>query len=315
MAAEKVTLGALQQSVDGPDWSAACNTLEQIRAAVEASEADCLLVDRILNVAGPVAESVDLPFVTIGSPGGAWARSPDGVRPGPPSSESDLSGRLAADIDWFDATLDSEWLVSPTLNVSFLGRLFYPSEVIDSKSALVDLHSSRRASFRLRSGRLGFAFGHTGLLSDLRDVLDRVVEEGQIPPDAIDLLIGGRPDDTDEFLRYRMLGMRVHDRWTDYRRAFADLSAVVTFGGIGTLWHAIDRYVVSLVVPGRAGDQVFNGKAIGRCGLGLRYTAADPLPLPSLLDWEDRSAAFDRFRDTANFTDDLVSVCERLEGV
>jgi len=310
---EKVMLAHLLRVDSRPEWVASCGVLSQLHAALESSRPECLLVDRVLAMVVPIAESLGIPFAVIGSPGGNWTRSAAGMWATPQLVEADLTQRLTTDIDWFGSEVSSEWAASPGLNVAFLGRSFYAEETVDSSSAFVNLFSPPGTGDPRHEGRLAFAFGQTGVLKVLQSVLDRVVAEGTFPLERIDVLLGGRPGFVEDFRRYRELGVAVHS-WQDYRRAFADFSALVTFGGIGTLWHAIDQSVPALVVPGGAGDQMFNANAIERCGLGLQYDSEAPVPLSSLFG-EERAGAFERFKDDANFTDDLTSACDRIESL
>lgn len=300
----------------GRAWEVSCRTLTELRLSIQSIEPHLLLVDRCLSVAGPLLETLGLPFAAIGAPGGLWHRTAEGVSPTRETLETfrETSARLNDAFEWFNGDFDSEWLRSPSLNITFLGKSFYPQEARNSSSAFVNLFEPGSSGGACLGTRLGFAFGRTGEIEILGTVLDDVLAAGSWAPDQIDLLLGGRPDGLADFQRFASSGLALHG-WCDYRSTFPGFCGLVTYGGIGTLWHSIDNNLPSLVAPSSAGDQAFNARAVAREGLGLFFDGTGPAPVSLLRDLGKQGLPFERFKDPANFSDDLDTICDRIEGL
>lgn len=285
-----------------------------VRQCVQSLQPDLCLIDRNLSTAALVVDSLGIPYASIGNPGGYWGRDENGVvsldSPNPHYLE--LGQRLRERVPDLTSDLTSFWQLSPYLNIVFVGKSFYPMVADVSNTAFVNVFD-QVPEYDSRQ-RLGIAFGNTGDVSVLTNLVNKMGEHNWFPTESIDLLVGGRAE-MDGSLQIR--NCSVH-RWVDYQKYFPQYRGVVFFGGIGTFWHAVNHRVPMLVCPGGAGDQGVNAQRIVALGLGcsLNRSDTDAQALRGALRQtleSDFSAAFEQFHQPDNYTDGLESAVVKLE--
>jgi hypothetical protein len=257
----------------------------------------------------------------VGTPGGYWRFTDEGVtrRQVPPQRLIELSGLLQARLHWRRVNLHSAWLRSELLNVTFMGRSFYgePAEP-DAVTAYVNVFETTTAGDERHS--LGIVLGNTGQLARMRRVIDALVRERQLSADEpIDVLAGGRLGSNKLGRLRRPLESHrsiVHG-WVDYHEMYARMRRVISFGGIGAVWHALNRRVPMLLVSGGVGDQRFNCEAIRRLGAGEAVfdkdddrTVCDSYARLGNID--PYVAAMDAFCASGNYSDTLDTVADRI---
>ncbi len=289
-----------------------------LRQEIEEEQPDLCLIDRNLGVATMVLTTLGIPFVCVGTPGGYWGRGPEGVKSlaSPSQVYQHFGEQLCQRLPWLHAELTSWWQPSPHLNVVFVGRTFYPMADGLHRTAFVNMFNE--AAQRTGRERIGITFGHSGKVERLLSFFQALEVGEWFPVDKVDVFIGGRPE-LSETLSVTAPHYRLHG-WTPYHKAFSQLSCVICFGGIGTLWHCINHCIPSLVIPGGAGDQQFNAERMQALGLGRLWNGptedSDSLRqvFASTLQ-TDGQTAFQRFRARENFTDNLESLLPKLESL
>jgi hypothetical protein len=200
-----------------------------------------------------------------------------------------------------------------------MGRSFYaePAEP-DSGTAYVNVFEPWTPGDDPSS--VGIVLGNTGQLARMRRVIEALVCEGQLSPDEpIDLLAGGRIGSQKLGRLQRALESHrvlVHG-WVDYGQMYRRMRRVVSFGGIGAVWHAVNRRVPMLLVSGGVGDQQFNCEAIERVSAGeaILHQDDDRAVCESyarLCTPDGYVAAMDAFCAEANYSDSLESGADRV---
>jgi hypothetical protein len=301
---EEVNLGAV------------ADNLSALRQLLQSSKPDVCLIDRNLSTAAMLTGSLYIPYASVGTPGGYWGRDSDGVirLDSPDPRYVELGRRISHLVPGISNGMDSFWQSSPYLNIVFVGRSYYPMAGDSSVTSFVNLFGPSVAPGPRR--RLAVAFGNTGDSHLLLNFLTEIRQGQWFPAEDIDLLIGGRTGLIEEI----PAGKYTVHHWVDYDDYFPRYRAIAFFGGIGTLWHAIDKQVPMLVVPGGAGDQRLNAERVVGLGLGCAWRAngdngqSVSESLSEVLT-ADYSAAFATFRDPGNYSDTLESLAVRLENL
>lgn len=290
--------------------------LNEIREEILDLNPDICLVDRNLGVVGWVINSIGIPFVCMGTPGGYWGRDENGVVPSncPIHEYEVLSEKVRILCPWLKGKLNSWWQPSPYLNAVFVGRSFYENATIEEPAAYVDVSNSQ-PNFDLREN-CGVCFGNTGDPNVMINFLNKLRRYEWFPFENVHIYIGGRPELRDVVCR-EFENATIHS-WISYDEAFKTLRSVVCYGGIGTLWHCINHRIPALVLPGKAGDQYYNSKRFEQLGLGA--TCFYPFNDVALEEafrhvvCGSHEKQFEAYRKRSNFTDDYNSFVERILG-
>jgi UDP:flavonoid glycosyltransferase YjiC (YdhE family) len=300
----------------------ACRRLVKVLADLRP---DVLIIDRVSTLCSAVAQELEVPFVALGTPGGYW-EFVNGGRARAASSPLpfvELSEALRSRLGWRRADVHSAWLRSDDLNVTFLGRSFYgESGERPGRTSYVNLFE-RADGATAERGSLGIVLGNWGTLARMRLAIESLVEQRQLACDEpIEVLAGGRRDSPQ--LR-ELLGMLASHRvtthgWVDYGQTYSRMRRVISFGGIGAIWQALNHRLPMLLVDGDVGDQRFNCLAIERLGAGeVLHQDADGSRLGEVyarLRGGDRYvAAIDALCAEDNYSDSLESVVGKIVNV
>lgn len=296
--------------------------LQQIRhfyALIASRKPDLILCDRLLTYAAMAIEELEIPYAAVGTPGGYWRKDERGTHPCdmPVMEYRRLGGAIKNDLGWKRALLDSFWVNSPLLNISFIGRDFYKATQ-GIPSAQVHHFADRNI---LSSGdRIGISFGNEGTESILQSFMDCMLRHGWLR-EPLDVFLGGKRHLLREMQqKYPSDHIQFHG-WVNFSEHFPKLRYLVFFGGIGTIWHCIDNYLPMLIVPGLIGDQLYNGRIVSERGLGecllMSGTSCESLP-PVLAGFTDTNAYQEKIaalRSMDNYSDTMETVCERLDAL
>ena len=309
----------VHRNAELPALEHACRRLVEVLRDLRA---EILIVDRVNTLCSVVAQELELPIVAVGTPGGYWKYAEGGIRrtSSTPRAFAELAELLKTRLGWRQVTLHSAWLRSDDLNVTFLGRSFYgDSGESPERTAYVRLFEVGGHTSGIRRS-LGIVLGNRGRLARMRLALSRLLEEGLIAADEpIDLLAGGRTDSTE--LRALLALLATHQvtthGWVDYGELYSRMRGVISFGGTGAVWQAVNHRLPMLIVDGAVGDQRFNCLAIERLGMGevLRQDADGRDLGESFARLQDAGsclAAMDAFRAPENYSDSLESVVARI---
>lgn len=295
------------------------NQIEQLRVALIKDKPDLCLLDRNLGPAAMVLTSLNIPYVSMGTPGGYWERDPSGVKILSIASDSyrKLGRLMCTELAWLKNHFDSWWQPSPYLNIVFMGRSFYPAHANEKTSAFVNVsdNSANYIDANIKRDRLGIALGHTGDVKLPLVILDTLNDKIHQTFGGVDIFAGGRPDILEK-LKKTYPSCRVYD-WTPYDQIFPSLKKLICFGGVGTLWHSIQHRIPSIVIAGGAGDQKINAEQIQRLGMGMFWDGSIQ-KIPDLFESKNVSSqerAFSKYHCEDNYTDNLKTLVVKLENI
>lgn len=295
------------------------NQMEQLRIALINEKPDICLLDRNLGPAAMVLTSLNIPYVSMGTPGGYWERDATGVTMLPLASDSyqKLGALMSNELTWLKNHFDSWWQPSPYLNVVFMGRSFYPSHADEMTSAFVNVFDSppENVNNSGKSNRLGIALGHTGDVNLPLMILDTLNDKIHQTFSGVDIFAGGRPDIIEKLKRTHP-NCSVHD-WTPYSEIFPSLKKLICFGGVGTLWHSIQYGIPSIVIAGGAGDQKINAEQMQHLGMSFFWDGnAQNIPdLFESINVASQQMAFSEFHCEDNYTDNLKTLVVKIENI
>jgi UDP:flavonoid glycosyltransferase YjiC (YdhE family) len=293
-------------------------TIEHLANTCSRLTPDIVLCDRVLSFAPLALEQTGAPYVSMGTPGGEWRVTRNGVIPATtPISQylvigEEIRRRLAFPI----GTLPSAWVNSPWLNICFVGRSYGDISHTRLSSASFVRHFAAVPP-ECRTPHVGCSFGNTGDPRSLLNVLQILANERAV---TLDVFMGRRREVRD-LIDGRFTGelVRLHE-WVDFNDFLPKLTLLLFLGGISTLWDCVNYCVPMAIVPGGSGDQYYNSRAVHTLGLGVAVDGSllDQslvLKLAKSVQGELLSPYFDHFRSPSNYTDTLDTVCERLEAL
>lgn len=280
-----------------------------------------LIFDRLLAYGPMLAERLGIPYACIGTPGGYWTHDGTNVQPGagPVSAYRDVEERLRTELHWPGSSQASFWAHSPTLNISFTGISFYgPGHAAAGCTAFVNNFTD--PPIRTDGGRVGISFGNTGASAVLGFFIQCVMDNALVL-DPIDVFCGNQSDLYAALeAAFPRRNLHVH-KWVDFANYFRRLKYLVFFGGLSTIWQALDHHLPMLVVPGLAGDQTLNAQRVSALGLGssLFLNRNDCALVDSAIQNMSHRARYldgiSAYRKAGNFTDTIQSTCDRIEAL
>jgi len=293
--------------------------MKSIAAEIAALKPDVVLVDRILSLAGFILDEMKIPTIAVGTPGGIWKDKANCIYPAEDCVGPllEFGESLKKDLGWRTASLTSDWVDSSILNICFLGRSFYAIHQKSlPKAAFVnnfECHDVVRTD-----GVPGIAYGNNGDTKKISLFLEAAIEKDWLLNGA-HIFMGNRGEQLSDLRqKYSSNQLSFHE-WVDYTKYFQRLSYLVSFGGIGTVWHCINNNVPMLLYP-CVGDQMLNAKSISALGLGATVDAGkdDHMDLADVSgDFDDSESyleSFNKFKSKDNFTDTINSVCSKIES-
>lgn len=293
--------------------------MQQIRlfhALIASRKPALILFDRLLTYAAMAAEELGIPYASVGTPGGHWRKDQNGTHPSdaPVEEYRQWGEKIKNDLGWSKVRLDSFWVNSPLLNISFIGKDFYTSPP-GTPSAQVYHFTDRPRS---GGSRFGVSFGNEGIETILKLFMECLFRHNWVH-DPLDIFLGNKEHLLHELQpKYSSECVQFHE-WVDFSEHFPELKCLTFFGGIGTLWHCIDNYLPMLIVPGLIGDQLYNARTVSRLGLGECFQVNENKceSLRPVLDRLDDTSGYREkiaaLRSMDNYSDTMETICERLE--
>lgn len=285
-----------------------------VRRILEFAKPDLLLVDRCLAWGEVLAESLSLPYVAIGTPGGYWKMGAPGKRPGKNESEQfePMATGLFRKLKWLNRLPLSSWVNSPHCNLCFLGMSFYPDRD-EPLGETFYIRDFKNLPERGERNGLGVSFGNTRESRPLESILKRMAESGHRTYAPGHVFVGndgarakrlsyleGNPD----FQLYR---------WVDFGSKFSGLKQLIFFGGVGTIWQCIQSALPMSICPVGA-DQIYNATQVERLGMGRVFAWKDEsidLPPGEATACQKQ---MELFRRNENYTDTLETAAQKLIG-
>lgn len=292
--------------------------LRRFLTQVKAHRPDLMVIDRLLVGAGLAADQLEIPYVAVGTPGGHWRFDVDKdlghvnvhPAPGPVESYQAYGEVLKRDVSWSQGELDSGWLRSPYCNLHFMGASFY-GHIDDSGSANIFNHKERAAP----GTRIGFSFGNQGNTGRLKQLAEHVITETSAGA-GISIFAGANEELRAHFAQLsHTRDVRVYP-WIDFATVIPELACLAFLGGVGSIWHCIERGIPMVAAPGHIGDQLENARRISATGIGLHLAETSPAAaLPAMLQQIIIERPYDRglaeFRAQENYSDTMESFAER----
>jgi len=304
------------------EYSARLRCLSGLLSLLRRMRPDIVLLDRALPLAQLATGTAGIPCVAIGTPGGHWEKNRrEGVAPrsGPIAAYLEVGESIRKSLGWPSGEISSFWANSDNLNICFMGQPFYQAVACNKATAAFVHHFSRPADRGLRS-TFGVSFGNSGAPQPLVLVMQCLISQG--PADgAIDVFVGNRAQLASMLKRNFGRRIRVHG-WVDFSDHFPSLSGLAFLGGVGTIWQCINHGVPMLVVPSITGDQMTNGEAVHRLGVGEVIAADDTRDPRAVVEKANRLVGegaylrqIEECKREVYYTDTMQTLASRLEDI
>lgn len=281
-----------------------------------AKKYDLIICDRLLALGQLLADKVGKPYVVVGSPSTYFklgSKFPEESQ-GPLQSYLEVGEKFLKELGLKENRINSFWARSDLLNICFTGKNFY--KFSEPENSAFIYHFEEGISKNNKKGPIGFSFGNTGeptkLIKLISAFIDRYGNDYKIE------IYAGREDQLLNEIYNKFGQVAKVFGWVNFRERFSTLSALVCYGGIGTLWEASNCGVPLATLPD-IGDQMINSNAIERLGIGFKLDHLNPASdenlekLNQLLTNEQFLINARSYRDINNYSDTLHSCCDRIE--
>lgn len=232
--------------------------LKMIESKVIKEKPDLILVDRILGLAEGFFNLHQIPYISIGTPGGIWAKNENGIIPSRKENKYlELQKNLAKKINWKFNEI-SAWCNSPLMNICFVGKEFY-DHGISNTSVFIDIPFETSPS--IKKNKIGLSLG-SGTID-----LDKVVEYIESSSFATDnkLIIFGKIDWWNKLkakLSQELLKKVDYQSFINFESDLTDFSELVFAGGISTIWYCNKYNIKPTIIPSGYNDQMYNSNRV-----------------------------------------------------
>ena len=295
-------------------------TLGRLGQFIERHRIDVLLCDRVLFFAKLLTGRYYTPVISVGTPGGNWHLEGKhmALANRNPHPFTRLGDRVAGELGWPACNNNSVWINSEFGNITFMNNNFYDAALFELSKLISVHHFSDSPASRHRQKRLGFSFGNSGPVEILIEALSCFTGVDN-PEFELDVFIGHRTKLKNTLEARFGSKINVHG-WVNFDDVFPQLSGMVFFGGVGTIWYCIEHEVPMLAVP-VGGDQAVNANSVKKLQLGeyLDFEnmnrAGIEATIARFLREEHYSENIRRYKSPENFTDTMDSVGERLAAL
>lgn len=279
------------------------NSLKTIELLIKKENPGLVLVDSLLALGSGLLETLGIPFVSIGSPGGNWKKNVHDIIEGTSlHNVNGLTQWLRERLHWPLKGL-SAYCNSPFHNITFIGNSFY--ENLEDNNTSVNLFTTvssapkSRVAISLGSG----TYHQSNFVSALSNTLKKFPDSQLFDVYGYEYYIASflkdLPDDLTNRIRVR--------GFVPFATALLDVKTLLFPGGIGTTWLCIQYGVMPLVISGGVHDQNYNAAQLKRLGLGdtgqlIQYSPACQSTLTSL-------------KNEMTFDETLPSMLDKLENI
>jgi hypothetical protein len=300
------------------DFEKCLSVLQSFRREVESIGPDLVLIDRLLPLGHLAIEQLQIPCVSVGSPGGYWVRGSSGVysTDNPIQEYIEVGDAIKRRLNWAYGSVTSLWAFSQYLNVCFLGRTFYDLNYSHVQETVFVNHFNASSPSVPRES-FGVSFGNSGDPTLLITVIE-VLTGANSHKSKVDVFVGMRGD-VQSVLEMRFgTSIRLH-RWVNFSDYFPALKGLAFLGGVGTLWECVNQNLPMLVAASCTGDQMRNGVAVERLGMGELITsegassrAVIQEKIHHLLSTDTSYRKIMEFKKANNYTATMELLSERL---
>ena len=165
---------------------------------------------------------------------------------------------------------------------------------------------------------IGFSFGNTGEPANLLQLI--VAFSAQADPGIKIQVYAGRDSSLLSAAQQQLPSDVEVFGWIDFRKTFKTLSALVCYGGIGTLWEAANCAIPVATLP-NIGDQLINSLAVERLQLGYMLDIKNITSNENMRKLNDLvtnplfQANSMGYKAASNFSDDFSSACAKIEKI
>lgn len=291
--------------------------IKRTHITIKQMNPDIILIDRVLQFGFLISEQLQIPTVSIGSPGGYWAKSESGVRnmATPITSYIEVGEKLKEKLNWNKGRLTSLWGYSSYLNICFLGKSFYQNKEL--KNAAYVNHFNQKPKDTER-GSFGISFGNSGPPEAMMQPLQYLLQIREAFS-SIEVFTGTQTHIYKTLKNQFGSTINLHG-WVSFSDYFTTIKGLAFYGGVGTLWECLNYNVPMLVIPTRVGDQAWNGNAIERLGLGQCLVATNNRDeivkkTQNILHINSYQANINEFKKPENYTDTMESVVIKITNL
>jgi UDP:flavonoid glycosyltransferase YjiC (YdhE family) len=284
-----------------------------------AKKYDLIICDRLLAFGPVLANKVKKPIVVIGAPATHFQLTPQfPIEVAQPVEDYlDVGKLFAKQLNCKNNTAGSFWAQSVDLNICFTSKNFYQF-ANHQRSAFIHHFESNNEMAKKSQQIIGFSFGNTGEPANLLQLI--VAFSAQADPGIKIQVYAGRDSSLLSAAQQQLPSDVEVFGWIDFRKTFKTLSALVCYGGIGTLWEAANCAIPVATLP-NIGDQLINSLAVERLQLGYMLDIKNITSNENMRKLNDLvtnplfQANSMGYKAASNFSDDFSSACAKIEKI
>lgn len=235
------------------------STLKALELLVKKEKPAVVLVDRILGLSDGMLNYLQIPYVSIGTPGGAWKKEGKySIQPGISGHNTNGHKDILEDaLKWKFNTI-SIWSNSPYRCVSFVGKNYYPhcSQVSKEVNLFTNVSLPHRNELGISLGSGTFYMEE--FTTKIENFLKKQDSLKAIPVFGKKELVFKFIDKFHDPIRKKM----INKGYVSFDEELPMLSHLIFAGGIGTLWYCFQYGITPVIFSGHIHDQDFNEKRI-----------------------------------------------------
>jgi len=230
--------------------------LKYIELTIRNEQPDLVLVDRILGLASGLLNSLKIKYVAVGTPGGKWSKDVYSILP--KTSVHNTNGVLdlyKKKLDW-DFNVISVWCNSPYLNLVFIGKEFY-NGISSSNTLYINNFDFKKSK---GEGRVGISLG-SGMDGNFDEMINIFKEICDLSSADEKIFLYGKSNSISKFISLLpndYLNRIDTKGYVDFNEELKNLTYLVFYGGIGTLWYCLNNNVIPIIVSSKIHDQDYN---------------------------------------------------------
>jgi len=222
-------------------------------------------------------------------------------------------------LGWRAGELSSFWANSHYLNICFMGQTFYQIKANQCGNTAFVRHFTEPTKSMSRNS-FGVSFGNSGSPERLAFIIQCLLslKEKKLP---VQVFAGRRRGLYYNLDRHFGKFISLHE-WVNFSDYFPSLRGVAFLGGVGTIWECVNHGVPMLVVPSITGDQMINGLAVNRLGMGELITLDDVNhpdvvfdKLGRIIKNKSYEENIEEFKKDCHYTDTLETLHSKFDNL
>jgi len=278
---------------------------------------ELIICDRLLVYVGLIAEQLRVPYLAIGTPGGNWKFDDFEKQvnihmvPKPNKDYTEYTETLKQALNWKKGDSSSAWLNSPYLNITFMPNGFYSNVNMELYANIYHFQEDKPSEKKT----WGLSFGNQGQQKELCLLLNDLVSKSSflLP---IHVFTGHHQALYNELnIKYDSKQIILHS-WIDFKHGLINLNGLIFLGGIGTIWHCINKNIPMFILSGFLGDQLENAKIIDELKIGKCLSGStDELTNITKREIQQYIENIKDIKKFKNYSDTMESICNRIENI